>query len=170
MALLPIHEPVIDPSGFTAPGAQVHGRVTIGPRVFLLFGVVVRAEFDRIEIGAETNVQDHAVVHCDEGIPCVIGERVTIGHRAVVHGAAVGDRSLIGVGAILLNRSSLGESAWLAAGSVLGEGKEVPPGTLAVGIPARPVRELTEADLARVDEGVNHYLDLLEAYREHFSG
>jgi carbonic anhydrase/acetyltransferase-like protein (isoleucine patch superfamily) len=162
-------EPVIDPSALIAPGAQVHGRVTIGPRVFVLFGVVARAELDQIRVGAETNVQDCAVLHCDEGIPCTIGERVTIGHGAIVHGATVGDRSLIGIGAILLNRSRLGEGSWLAAGSVLAEGKEIPPGTLAMGTPARPVRDLTDRDLARADQGVEHYLELVEAYRKRFS-
>jgi carbonic anhydrase/acetyltransferase-like protein (isoleucine patch superfamily) len=169
MATFSVPEPVIDPSALIAPGAQVHGRVSIGPHVFVLFGVVARAELDQIRIGAETNVQDHTILHCDEGIPCTVGTRVTIGHGAVVHGATVGDRALIGIGAILLNRSRLGDGAWLAAGSVLGEGKEIPPGTLAMGAPARPVRDLSDADLARADEGVEHYLELMEAYRARFS-
>ncbi len=159
-------EPAIDPTAVVSAGAHVYGQVTLGPRVLILFGTVIRAEFDRILVGAETNVQDNSVVHCDEGIPCSIGRRVTVGHSAVVHGATVGDSCLVGIGAILLNRSSLGEGAWLASGSVLTEGQEIPPWTLAMGTPARPVRELTEAEIARADDGVNHYLELVDLYRE----
>ncbi len=146
----------------------MHGRVTVAERVFILFGTVIRAEFDEIRIGAETNIQDNSVLHCDEGLPCLLGRRVTVGHSAVVHGANVGDNCLVGIGAIMLNGSSLGEGAWLASGSVLTEGKEIPPWTLAVGIPARPIRELTEQEVARARDGVDHYLDLLGHYRETF--
>lgn len=158
-------EPVIDPTAVVLPGARIHGQVTIGPRSFVLFGAVIRADLDRIVIGSETNIQDNAVLHCDEGIPCLLGDRVTVGHSAVVHGALVGDRCLVGIGALLLNRSRLGEGAWLAAGSVLAEGREIPPWTLAMGTPARPVRELTAAEIARADEGVDSYVGLLEHYR-----
>lgn len=158
-------EPVIDPTVVVLPGAHIHGQVIIGPRSFVLFGAVIRADLDRIVIGSETNVQDNAVLHCDEGIPCLLGDRVTVGHSAVVHGALVGDRCLVGIGALLLNRSRLGEGAWLAAGSVLAEGREIPPWTLAMGTPARPVRELTAAEIARADEGVDSYVGLLEHYR-----
>jgi carbonic anhydrase/acetyltransferase-like protein (isoleucine patch superfamily) len=158
-------QPDIDPSALIAPGAHVYGEVRIAARVFVLFGVVIRAELDRIEIGAETNIQDNVVVHCDEDIPCLIGQRVTVGHSAVVHGAEVGDSCLVGIGAKLLNGSRLGEGAWLASGSILTEGKEISPWTLAMGIPAKPVRELTESEIERADNGVGHYLELLESYR-----
>lgn len=161
--------PVIDPSAVVAPGSQIYGQVALRERVFVLFGVVIRAELDRIEIGAETNVQDNAVLHCDEGVPCLVGERATIGHSAVVHAATVGDRALIGIGAKVLNRSTVGQGAWLAAGSVLTEGKEIPPWTLAMGTPAQPVRELTEDEIAHADEGVKHYLELAEVYRQIFT-
>lgn len=161
-----IPEPKIHPTALVAPGAQIHGDVTIDANVFVLFGAVIRAELDRIEIGAGTNVQDNSVFHCDEGVPCRVGERVTVGHGAVIHGADVGGRCLIGIGAKALNRSQLGEGAWLAAGSVLTEGKEIPPWTLAMGIPATPVRELTDEEVSRADDGVEHYLELLAAYRE----
>jgi carbonic anhydrase/acetyltransferase-like protein (isoleucine patch superfamily) len=163
-------EPKIDPEAFIAPGAVVYGDVTIGESVFVLFGVVIRAELDRVEVGAQTNIQDNSVLHCDEDVPCVLGKRVTVGHAAVVHGALVGDRCLIGIGAKLLNRSRLGEGAWLASGSVLAEGKEIPPWTLGMGIPAKPVRELTEAEIERQDEGVDHYQELMERYRGLFEG
>jgi carbonic anhydrase/acetyltransferase-like protein (isoleucine patch superfamily) len=161
----PLPEPVIDPTALVLPGAQVHGQVTIGPRSFVLFGAVIRADMDRIVIGAETNIQDNAVLHCDEDIPCLLGDRITVGHSAVVHGAVVGDRCLIGIGALLLNGSRLGEGSWLAAGSVLPEGREIPPWTLAMGTPARPVRALTPAEIERADDGVDHYVTLMDRYR-----
>lgn len=161
-----IPQPKIHPSALVAPDAHVYGDVTIDANVFVLFGAVIRAELDRIEIGAQTNIQDNCVVHCDENIPCLVGQRVTVGHGAVVHGATVGDRVLIGIGAKVLNGSAIGEGAWLAAGSVLTEGKTIPPWTLAMGIPAQPVRDLNDDDIASSDEGVDHYLELADAYRE----
>ncbi len=165
---LSIPDPDIDRTAVIAPTASIHGRVSIAERVFVLFGVAIRAELDEVSIGSETNVQDNTVVHCDEGIPCHIGSRVTIGHAAVVHGATVGDNALIGIGARALNNSTVGEGALLAAGSVLAEGKEIPPWTLGLGIPAKPVRDLTEAEIQRASEGVDHYMKLAEAYREIF--
>lgn len=161
-----IPEPRIHPSALIAPGARIFGDVTIDADVFVLFGAVVRGELDRIVIGAQSNVQDNSVFHCDEGVPCLVGERVTIGHSAVIHGANVANRALVGIGARVLNRSAVGEGAWLAAGSVLTEGRTIPPWTLAMGIPARPVRELSDDEIARADQGVDHYLELAAAYRE----
>jgi carbonic anhydrase/acetyltransferase-like protein (isoleucine patch superfamily) len=163
-----IPEPNIHETALILPGAHVHGDVTLAEEVIVLFGVVIRAELDRIVVGQRSNVQDNAVLHCDEDIPTIVGERVTIGHNAVVHGATVGDGALIGIGATALNRSTVGEGAWLAAGSVLPEGKGVPPWTLAVGTPARPIRELSEEEVARAEEGVDNYLMLASRYREIF--
>ena len=157
--------PSIDNSAFVAPGVHLHGDVTIGPRAVVMFGTVMRAELDRIAVGEETNLQDNSVLHADEGIPCIIGRRVTVGHAAVVHGAQVGDHCLVGIGALALNGSELGEGAWLAAGSVLPEGKSIPPWTLAVGTPAKPLRELREEEVRRQDEGVDTYLRFGETYR-----
>lgn len=164
-----IPDPRIDPSATIAPDAQVYGDVEIGARSFVLFGVVVRAELDRIVIGAETNIQDNSVLHCDEDVPCLVGDRVTVGHMAVVHGATVGDNALIGIGAKALNRTAIGEGAWLGAGSVLTEGSTIPPWTLALGTPARVIRELTEDEIKRASEGVDHYLQTADLYREIFS-
>lgn len=164
-----IPEPQIHRTALLAPDAVVFGQVEIGPRSFILFGAVIRAELDRIIIGSETNIQDNSVLHCDEDVPCIIGDRVTVGHLAVVHGAEVGDKALIGIGARALNNSVIGEGAWLAAGSVLTEGSEIPPWTLALGTPARVVRELTDDEIRRADDGVDHYLQVADAYREIFS-
>lgn len=164
-----IPQPKIHDTAVISPGAQIYGDVTIDADVFVLFGAVIRAELDRIVIGSETNIQDNCVFHCDEDVPALIGRRVTVGHSAVIHGSEVGDQSLIGIGAMALNRTSIGEGAWLAAGSVLPEGKSIPPWTLAMGTPAKPVRDLTEDEMRRADEGVDHYLELAAAYREIFS-
>lgn len=166
MESLELPPPRIDPSAFVAPNATVLGSVTIGAEAVVMFGVVIRAELDTITIGDRTNIQDQSVLHADAGIPCHIGTEVTVGHAAVVHGAAVGDHCLVGIGARALNGSTLGEGAWLGAGSVLTEGKEIPPWTLALGTPARPVRDLTEAEIASQRLGVASYLLFGATYRE----
>jgi carbonic anhydrase/acetyltransferase-like protein (isoleucine patch superfamily) len=157
--------PSIDPTAFVAFGVHLYGDVTIGPRAVVMFGTVIRAELDRIAVGAETNLQDNSVLHADEGIPCIIGRRATVGHAAVVHGARIGDHCLVGIGALALNGSELGEGAWLAAGSVLPEGKSIPSWTLAVGTPAKPLRDLREDEIRRQDDGVDTYLRFGETYR-----
>jgi carbonic anhydrase/acetyltransferase-like protein (isoleucine patch superfamily) len=158
-------DPTIDPTAFIAPGAGVYGDVTIGELAVVMFGVVIRAEDDQIVIGARTNIQDNSVLHCDASIPCRIGTEVTIGHLAVVHGSTIGNHCLIGIGARALNDSVLGEGAWLAAGSLLPEGKEIPPWTLAMGSPAKPIRELTDEEVARQRDGIANYLRYAESYR-----
>ncbi len=157
--------PNIDPTAYVAPSAQIHGDVVVGPNAVIMFGVVARAEFDRIAIGEATNIQDNCVLHVDDGVPCTVGNRVTVGHAAVVHGATVGDHCLVGIGARVLNNAVMGEGAWIAAGSLLPEGKEIPPWTLAVGTPAKPVRDLTEDEIERQRSGVADYLRIAEAFR-----
>jgi len=154
-----IMNPKIDPTAFVAPDARLYGDITVEGRAVIMFGTVIRAELDHVRVGAETNIQDNCVLHVDAGFPCLLGRRATVGHAAVVHGATVGDHCLVGIGARLLNGSSLGEGSWLAAGSVLTEGRAIPPGTLAMGIPAKPVRQLTIAERAAQSEGVDTYLD-----------
>ncbi len=134
--------PQIDPSAFVAPSADLIGRVTVGARASVWFGVVARGDVEDIVIGEGSNVQDGAVLHADPGFPCTLEEGVTVGHRAIVHGAVCKKGSLVGMGAVMLNGSSLGEGAVLGAGALLGEGKHVPAGMLALGVPARTVREV----------------------------
>ena len=160
-----LHTPTIDETAFIAATAQIYGDVVIGPDVLVMFGAVLRAELDRISVGQESNIQDNAVLHSDEGVPCAIGARVTVGHGAVVHGASIGDHCLVGIRSAALNGATLGEGAWLAAGSVLPEGKEIPPWTLAVGSPAKPIRELTEAEVARQRDGIDTYRQFAALYR-----
>ena len=165
MQPLELPEPQIDLTAFVASSAQLHGHISVGANAVIMFGVVIRAELDVIRVGSRTNIQDNSVLHCDEDIPCLIGENVTVGHAAVVHGATVGDHCLVGIGARVLNSSVMGEGSWLAAGSVLPEGKVIPPWTLAMGIPAKPIRELTEDEIRRQAEGVETYQRLAATYR-----
>ncbi|MEB3329108.1 MAG: gamma carbonic anhydrase family protein [Candidatus Sericytochromatia bacterium] len=157
-------EVVIDETAFVAPNATVLGRVTIGAEASVWFGAVIRAEQDAVVIGARSNVQDGAVVHVDAGFPVVIGEDVTIGHRAVIHGATLGDGCLVGIGAILLNGCIIGAGSIVAAGAVVPEGKAYPPGVLILGTPARVVRDLSPEEVARIRAGGAHYVSYGAAY------
>lgn len=163
---LELATPQIAASAFIAEGTHIHGDVHIAADAVIMFGVVMRAEFDRIRIGERTNVQDNSVIHADAGKPCVVGDDVTVGHMAMLHGATIADHCLVGIGARALNGSTLGEGAWLAAGSLLPEGKEIPPWTLALGVPAKPVRDLLPEEVERQRSGVGHYLQLGATYRE----
>jgi carbonic anhydrase/acetyltransferase-like protein (isoleucine patch superfamily) len=158
MSELHLSDPQIHPSAFVADTARLYGRITVARLAVIMFGTVIRAELDDVIVGEQSNIQDNCVVHVDEGFPTVIGSRVTVGHAAVVHGATVGDNCLVGIGSRVLNGSTMGEGSWLAAGSILTEGRTIPPWTLAMGIPAKPMRELTEAEIAAQSDGVDHYL------------
>lgn len=140
--------PDIGADVYVAPGAQVIGRVVLGERASIWFGAVLRGDNDPIRIGAESNVQDGAMIHADPGVPTTIGDGVTIGHHAIVHGATVGDRSLIGMGATLLNRAVIGADCIVGANALVTEGKAFPDGSLIVGSPARLARPLTDAEIA----------------------
>jgi len=161
---LHIATPEIHPSAFVAATATLFGSITVDRLAVIMFGTVIRAELDSVHVGAESNIQDNCVVHVDEGFPARIGTRVTVGHAAVVHGAIVGDNCLVGIGARALNGSEMGEGSWLAAGSILTAGKAIPPWTLAMGIPAKPVRDLTEQEVVSQSDGVDHYLRFGTAY------
>lgn len=164
MSELVIPAPIIDPTAFIAPSAVLHGRITVDTHAVIMFGTVIRAELDVVHIGGETNIQDNCVLHVDEGFPAILGSRVTVGHAAVVHGATVGDHCLVGIGARVLNGANMGEGSWLAAGSLLPEGKSIPPWTLALGTPAKPIRELTAEEIAHQSSGVDQYLEFGAAY------
>ena len=157
-------EVAIDDTAFVAPNATVLGRVTIGPQASVWFGAVIRAEQATVTIGARSNVQDGAIVHVDEGFPVTIGADVTIGHRAVVHGCTIENDCLIGIGAILLNGCHIGEGSLVGAGALVPEGKSYPPHSLLVGVPARVVRTLEAAEIARMRAGGEHYVQYGAAY------
>lgn len=147
------------------PSAIVCGDVTLGAGASVWPTAVVRADSAPIVIGAGTNVQDGAVIHVDAGVPCTIGERVAIGHRAIVHGATVDDDCLVGMGAIVLNRVHVGAGSIVGAGALCTEGMIVPPGSLVLGVPGRVVRLTTVAERERIARTVASYLALQERHR-----
>jgi carbonic anhydrase/acetyltransferase-like protein (isoleucine patch superfamily) len=136
--------PRIAPDVFIAPGAVVVGDVEIGPGSSVWFNATIRGDVAPVRIGARSNVQEGAVLHVDRDCPCVVGDDVTIGHRAIVHGTTVGNGVTVGMGSILLSRSRIGDRAIVAAGAVVAEGAEVAAGALVMGIPAREKRILEE--------------------------
>lgn len=146
-------------SAFVAPSASVIGRVTLGPDASVWFGAVIRGDTEDISVGARSNVQDGAVLHADPGSPLVIGDDVTIGHKAMLHGCTVGDASLIGIGAIVLNNAAIGKESLVGANALVTEGKSFPPRSLLVGAPARVLRELTEEEVAEFRNSARHYVD-----------
>lgn len=131
------------------------------------YQAVLRADMEPITLGARSNIQDLTMVHVDENVPCTIGADVTIGHRAIIHGATIEDRCLIGMGAILLNHVRVGAGSVIAAGAVVREGMEIPPGSLVMGVPAKIVRPVDEELMKRHQAGVEHYVRLA---REHRAG
>lgn len=157
--------PSIHRDSFVAPGVHIYGNAVIEARAVVMFGVVIRAELDRVVVREGANLQDNVVMHCDPGFPCVVGRDTTVGHAAVLHSVRIGDHCLVGIGAMALTGSELGEGAWLASGAVLPEGRVIPPWTLAMGIPAKPVRQLTEDEIERQRSGVATYQRFLEAYK-----
>ena len=157
--------PTIHPEAFVHDAAHVIGDVTLGARVSVWPTAVLRGDSDAITIGEDSNVQDGTVVHVDPGVPCTIGARVAIGHRAIVHGATVGDDCLIGMGAILLNGVVVGSGSIVGAGAVCREGMQIPANSLVVGVPARAIRETTEAERARIASTVAAYLRLQVEHR-----
>jgi carbonic anhydrase/acetyltransferase-like protein (isoleucine patch superfamily) len=157
--------PQVDPSAFVAPGAEVDGDVVLGARSSVWYGAVLRGDIAPIRVGAETSVQDGAVLHTDLGFPCEVGARVTVGHRAVLHGCTVEDEALIGMGAIVLNGARVGRGALVAAGALVPEGAVVPAGAVAMGVPARVVRAVRPEEAERMRQGVAHYVELAARHR-----
>lgn len=137
--------PKIHPDAWVAPTATIIGDVEIGPDSSIWYGCVLRGDVNRIRIGARTNIQDNSVLHVDADAPCILGDDVTVGHMALVHGTTVGDGTLIGMKSSLLSRSSVGKRALVAAGSVVLEGQEVPEQALVAGVPAKLRRTLDDA-------------------------
>ena len=137
-------EPKIDETVFIADSADVIGQVNIGKNANIWYGTVLRADDNHITVGENTNIQDGSVVHISEGYPTVIGDNVTIGHKSIIHGCEIGNNTLIGMGSIVLDGAKIGEFTLLGAGSLVPPGKEIPSGVLAMGSPAKVIRELSE--------------------------
>lgn len=158
--------PRIDPTAFVAPGARVVGDVTLGAHASVWFNAVLRGDSARVFVGEDSNIQDGAVLHTDEGSPCLVGARCTVGHRAIVHGCRIGADTLVGMGAVVLSNAVIGAGSLVAAGALIPQGKEFPERSLIVGAPGRLVRELTDDDLTRlIAPGVRHYREYAETYR-----
>jgi carbonic anhydrase/acetyltransferase-like protein (isoleucine patch superfamily) len=163
------HQPeLVDRTAFIAPGAVVIGEVTIGAESSVWFGAVVRGDTEAIRIGRQTNVQDGCVLHADAGIPCTLGDRVTLGHGAIVHGASVEDDCLIGMRAVVMNGAKIGRGSIVAVGSVVTEGMEIPPFSVVMGQPAKVRRETTERDRERIRHAAEHYVATGRAYLSSF--
>ena len=159
------HRPVIHPTAFVAPGADVIGRVRLAKDSSVWFGCVLRGDVNRIDIGEATNIQDGSILHVDGGHPCLIAEGVHVGHHVNLHGCVVERGAMVGIGAIVLSGARVGAGAIVGAGSVVLEGMRIPPRTLAVGAPARVVRKVTARDLGYIKGWVAKYVRLAKAYR-----
>ncbi|MBD0734853.1 gamma carbonic anhydrase family protein [Streptomyces sp. CBMA29] len=158
--------PKIDPTAFTAPGSVVLGDVTLGAGASVWYHAVLRGDCESITVGAGSNVQDNCTVHADPGFPAVVGEGVTVGHNAVLHGCVIEDDVLVGMGATVLNGAHIGTGSLIAAAALVPQGMRVPPGSLVAGVPAKVRRELTEEEKATVRLNAEHYVALADAHRE----
>lgn len=154
------HAVVTPASGrfWVAENATVLGNVVIEDDASVWFNVVIRGDNEQIRIGQRSNVQDGAVLHTDPGFPLTIGADCTVGHMAMLHGCTIGDGALVGIGAIILNGARIGAGSLIGAGALIGEGKEIPPGSVVMGAPGKVVRQLTEADQARMRAGAASYV------------
>jgi len=157
--------PTVAATAWVAPSADVVGDVTVGEQASIWYHCVLRGDIAPITIGDETNIQDLTMVHVDVDTPAVIGSRVGIGHRAIIHGCTIGDDCLIGMGAIVLSHAVIGEGSVVAAGAIVLEGTEVPPRSLVVGVPARITREVDDLLRDRIRDTVQHYSALKEGHR-----
>jgi carbonic anhydrase/acetyltransferase-like protein (isoleucine patch superfamily) len=151
---------------WVADSAEVMGQVHIGERASVWFNTVVRADNEAITIGAETNIQDGTVLHCDPGKPLHIGEGVTVGHNVMLHGCTVGDHSLIGIGAVILNEAVIGKNCLVGAGALVTEGKTFPDGSMILGSPAKAVRQLTPEQIEGLKRIAQGYVRNAERYRQ----
>lgn len=145
---------------FLAPSASITGEVTLGQDCSIWHNTTLRGDIAPIHVGARSNIQDGSVLHVADDLPCLVGDDVTIGHGAIIHGCKVGDRCLIGMGAIILNGAVIGEESIIGAGSLVTEGKQIPPRSLAYGNPAKVVRSLGDADVDAILNSARNYVEL----------
>ena len=161
--------PVFEGEGhFVADNATIVGSVRLGDRSSVWFNCVLRGDNDWLEIGARSNIQDGCVLHTDPGLPLVIGDGVTVGHTAVLHGCRIGDNSLVGIGATVLNGASIGSNCIVGAHALVTENKTFPDGTLIMGSPARAVRELSDEEIGRIRESAATYVANANRYNDGF--
>lgn len=161
------HAPQFDhrASNWVAPDATLIGKVRICENAGTWFGVIARGDNELINIGKDSNVQEHCVLHTDIGFPLTIGEGCTIGHRAMLHGCIIGENSLIGIGAVVLNGAKIGKNSLVGAGALVTEGKEFPDNSLIVGSPARVVRELSPEQIEKLRASAQSYVENGKRYQ-----
>ncbi|PWW44022.1 MULTISPECIES: gamma carbonic anhydrase family protein [Paenibacillus] len=160
-----VMQPQLHPSVYMAEGAKLIGDLTMGEESTIWFNAVLRADLAPIVIGRRCNIQDNAVGHVNTDQPLILDDDVSVGHSAIIHGCRIGTGSLIGMGAILLNGAEIGEYTLIGAGSVVTENTKIPPYTLALGTPAKVIRELTDADLERMSRTTLGYVAKGKEYR-----
>lgn len=156
----------LHPSAFIAPTADLMGDVDLAEDSSVWYQAVLRGDIGPIRIGARSNIQDLTMVHVDEGIPCIVGADVTVGHRCVLHGCTIEDECLIGMGSVLLNSVRVGSGSIIGAGSVVTEGRDIPPGSLVMGVPAKVVRPVDKDLRARIRLSADHYVGLARLHRQ----
>lgn len=152
-------------SGWIADSARVIGDVSLGHKASVWFGAVIRGDNERINIGDYTNVQENAVIHTDAGIEVNIGDYVTIGHLAMLHGCTIGENSLIGIGAVVLNNAKIGKNCIIGAKALVTEGKEIPDNSLVMGAPAKVVKTLSDAQVAMLKMSALHYAEKCQQFK-----
>ncbi len=160
------HSPQLGKNAWVADGAQVIGKVTLEEGASVWFGTVIRGDNDTIHIGRNSNIQDGSVLHVDAGVPLTLGEGVTVGHKVTLHGCTVGDGSLIGIGAVVLNHAKIGRNCLVGAGSLVTEGKEFPDGSMILGSPAKAVKQLSPEQIAGLQRIARHYVENAEQFRK----
>ncbi|MFF8845330.1 gamma carbonic anhydrase family protein [Streptomyces sp. NPDC015127] len=158
-------EPSVDPDAFTAPTSVVMGEVTLAAGASVWYQSVLRGDGGPIVIGAQSNIQDNCTVHVDPGFPVTVGERVSVGHNAVLHGCTVEDDVLVGMGATVLNGAHIGAGSLIAAQALVPQGMRVPPGSLVAGVPAKVRRELTDEEREGIRLNAAVYVDLAKEHR-----
>jgi len=163
--MLGFHPEWVDPTAWIAPGAVVSGQVYLAEQASVWFGTVLRGDSTPIHIGPRTNVQDGSVIHVDHDMPTVVGADVVIGHGAVVHAATVEAECLIAIRATVLSGAVIGRGSIVGAGAVVTEGKIIPPRSLVLGVPGRVVRQIDDAQAAKVREQAARYVAYAELYR-----
>lgn len=156
----------ISPESFIAPNATLVGDVTVETGASIWYQAVLRGDMAPITIGARTNIQDGCLLHTNRDCPLVVGQNVTVGHGAILHGATIEDDALIGMGAIILDKAVIGTGSIIGAGTIVPEGKVIPPHHLAMGVPVKVIRELTQPELEKVRENAQVYESYAEAYRK----
>jgi carbonic anhydrase/acetyltransferase-like protein (isoleucine patch superfamily) len=152
-------KPKIHKSAYLASTAVVLGDVTLGAHASVWYGAVLRGDINRIVIGHHSNVQDNAVLHIAEDFPCVLGNWVTVGHSAVVHACKIGDETLVGMGAVIMDGAVIGKQSIIGAKALVTQGAKIPPGSLVLGAPAKVIRQLTPKERAGLKRWAQHYVD-----------